>query len=74
MSVTKQTRVQWEEDGNVLVQENTNGTFNIVDWHMLDEDRLKRVHEALGVVLTDLAAMRQSMPEAPDPFMPTQAF
>jgi hypothetical protein len=73
MSVTKQTRVQWEADGAVLVQENTNGTFNIVDWHMLDEERLKRVHEALGVVLTDLAAMRQPCGD-PDPFMPTPAF
>lgn len=43
-----------------LVEERTNGNYDIARWHDVDEDDLKRLHRALGEILTERAGQAEA--------------
>ena len=71
--VTKKTTVAYyaqeipdDKHPRKIIEENTDGTFSISDWHCLDEGRLKTLLSTLQVVLTDIAATRAGVPTLHD--------
>ena len=58
--VKKTTTAYYGEDERII-EENSDGTYNISDWCGLDCDRLIRLHSVLGFVLVELAATEREV-------------
>jgi hypothetical protein len=45
--------ITWTIDGRPVLEERSDGTYQIVNWFSLDRDELERLHLVLGALLTE---------------------
>ena len=58
--VKKTTTAYYVEDERII-EEKSDGTYNISDWCGLNRDRLIRLHSVLGFVLVELTATEREV-------------
>lgn len=63
MNVVKSTRTIYLVDGQLWLELDSSGKWDIKNPYSLTEGKLKALHAAIGVLLTDMAAEAQAKEE-----------